>query len=73
MSMEAQYAILKGYEDRLHTKISHSYPEHSNFLARSKSPVNNPACQKLLITYIQDAGKVPQTKITFSSENIAQI
>ena len=35
MSIEAQYAIMMGYEDRLRRRLSRSYPEYSHLLQQT--------------------------------------
>lgn len=38
MSPEAQFAMMKGYEDNVYGKISRSHPESKPFLRRNKTP-----------------------------------
>ena len=38
LSIEAQYAMLKGYEDKVHENISNQFPEYLSVLRRSKTP-----------------------------------
>lgn len=39
MSPEAQYAIMKGYEDTVYNYLCKEYPEHKLLLRRSKTPI----------------------------------
>ena len=38
LSAEAQYAIMKGYEDVVHNYLCNTYPEYRNLLRRSRTP-----------------------------------
>ena len=38
LSAEAQYAIMKGYEDVVHNYLCSTYPEYRNLLRRSRTP-----------------------------------
>ena len=38
LSAEAQYAIMKGYEDVVHNYLCNTYPEYRNMLRRSRTP-----------------------------------
>ena len=40
LSAEAQYAIMKGYEDVVHNYLCNTYPEYRNLLRRSRTPPN---------------------------------
>ena len=40
LSAEAQYAIMKGYEDVVHNYLCKNYPEYRDLLRRSRTPPN---------------------------------
>ncbi|CAH1776761.1 unnamed protein product [Owenia fusiformis] len=40
LSAEAQFAMLKGYEDVLLSNLRNTYPEYKNLLQRTKTPAN---------------------------------
>lgn len=51
LSPEAQFAMMKGYEDTVYAYISSSYPEYKFLLRRSRTPKSIPKCSDETLDY----------------------